>query len=155
MHCCSVPWRCDYVCQNTVFPATPPRLHSPAVDEKAPVSFNEYFKQNTSFISPSAVAAPLTQPSPVQHQCSSSQVHSHAGSRWILIIAGCFHSFSLLLVFSAPAGSGLGRNIAERHLVQERRLPEPGGPDFTRAAAQSGPRDAVSKEGQLAVSSCP
>ena len=46
---------------NIVFPAPPSRLLSPAVDEDAPVSFNEYLKQNTSFISPSPVASPSTQ----------------------------------------------------------------------------------------------
>lgn len=44
-------------------------------------------------------------------------------------------------------GSRPGRNVAQRHPLQERRLPEPGGPDLPRAASQSGSRDAVSKEG--------
>lgn len=65
MHCGSVPWRCNYICQNAAFPVTPLRVHFPSVDEKAPVSFNEYLKQNTSFIFPSQVTLPLTQQGPV------------------------------------------------------------------------------------------
>lgn len=58
---------------------------------------------------------------------------------------------------SAPSpipGSRPGRNVAQRHPLQERRLPEPGGPDLPRASAQPGSRDAVSKEGQLVFFAC-
>lgn len=48
------------------------------------------------------------------------------------------------LILSALAGSWFGRLLAQRHLVQKRCLPQPGGPDLTRAAAQPGSRDAVS-----------
>lgn len=51
-------------------------------------------------------------------------------------------------------GSRPGRDVAQRHPLQERRLPEPGGPDLPRASAQPGSRDAVSKEGQLIFFAC-
>lgn len=52
------------------------------------------------------------------------------------------------LLSSALPGPRPGRNLAQRHLVQERCFPQPGGPDLARAAAQSGSGDAVSQEGQ-------
>lgn len=54
------------------------------------------------------------------------------------------------LILSALVGSWFGGLLAQRHLIQKRCLPQPGGPDLTRAAAQPGSRDAVSQEGQLA-----
>lgn len=58
------------------------------------------------------------------------------------------HVFDSLLLSSPLLGPRSGGNLTQRHLVQERRLPEPGGPDLSRAAAQSGAGDAVSQEGQ-------
>lgn len=46
--------------------------------------------------------------------------------------------------------SGLGTpgNVAERHLVQERFFSQPGGPHFSRAAAQPRPGPPVPEKGE-------
>lgn len=54
-------------------------------------------------------------------------------------------SFLYLSIFS---GFGTPGDVAERHLVQERFLSQPGGPHFSRAAAKSRPGPSVPKKGE-------
>lgn len=54
-------------------------------------------------------------------------------------------SFLYLSIF---LGFGTPGVLAERHLVQERFLPQPGGPHFSRAAAQSRPGPPVPEKGE-------
>lgn len=54
-------------------------------------------------------------------------------------------SFLYLSIFS---GFGTPGDLTERHLVQERFLSQPGGPHFSRAAAQSRPGPSVPEKGE-------
>lgn len=110
---------------------------------------NEYFKQNIFFYLCSRHIALDTAEAPFSSRMHYFFAPSPKTHCIIIIIAGCFHnsiSFSdLILTFiSVLVGSGFGRQLAQRHLVQKRCLPQPSGPDLTRAAAQPCSRDAVS-----------
>lgn len=55
------------------------------------------------------------------------------------------NAFFCLSIFS---GFGTPGDVAERHLVQERFLSQPGGPHFSRAAAQPRPGPSVPQKGE-------
>lgn len=55
--------------------------------------------------------------------------------------------FLFCFFFCHTAGSGATGDVAQRYPVQERCLPQPGGPHLSRAAAEPGTGPAVSKEG--------